>query len=321
MRRFRAGDLDIGGRSRERRPIAVPHAIIGREAELQRLRDVVQRRERPLVAFVEGEAGVGKTALLEAVVEEAAEAGSLVLRARPTAAEAGSSYAALDDLLRPAIGGLPRLAEPQRRALAAALLLEAAVDPVDPRLVGLACLSLLDALAGPVLLAVDDWQWLDAASAAVLSFVLRRLDPGGAKVIATVRRGEADEALAGLVRALPVDQALELTGGSARRGGDRAARPRADRGVDATARTRAAAPGVWREPAPRAGDRARAGRRGDDGHPEAARPPSRGALGRRPRGPPVRRGAGGAHAGGRRRRDATRRAGPGPGSRRRWRPT
>src|SRR6185295_11546828 len=105
---------------------------------------------------------------------EAETAGTRVLRARPTAAEAGSSFAALDDLLRPAIGGLPRIAEPQRRALAAALLLEAAPEPVDPRQVGLAALSLLGELPGPVLLAVDDWHWLDAASATVLTFVLRR---------------------------------------------------------------------------------------------------------------------------------------------------
>ena len=189
------------------------HAIVGREAELQQLREVVESAVRPVVAFVAGDAGVGKTALLEAIVGQAEEGGTRVLRARPTAAEAASSFAALDDLLRPAIEGLPRLAEPQRRALAAALLLEAAIDPVDPRLVGLACLSLLEALPGRVLLAVDDWQWLDAASAAVLSFVLRRLEPGGAKVIATVRRGEADEAVAGLVRALPVDQAIELAVG------------------------------------------------------------------------------------------------------------
>jgi DNA-binding CsgD family transcriptional regulator len=188
-------------------------AIVGREAELQRLRDCVREPGRPVVAFLEGDAGVGKTALMEAVVAEAAAAGSRVLRARPSAAEAGSSFAALDDLLRPAIEGLPRLAEPQRRALAAALLLEATSAPVDPRQVGLATLSLLDGLLGPVLLAVDDWQWLDAASAAVLSFVLRRLEPGGAKVIATVRTGEADEAVAGLVRALPVDQAIELAVG------------------------------------------------------------------------------------------------------------
>lgn len=110
------------------------HAIVGREPELQRLRAVVESTARPVVAFLEGDAGVGKTALLESVVAEAAAAGTRVLRARPTAAEAASSFAVLDDLLRPAIEGLPRLAEPQRRALGAALLLEAATDPVDPRL-------------------------------------------------------------------------------------------------------------------------------------------------------------------------------------------
>ena len=185
-------------------------AIIGREAELQRLRDCLQGPERPVVAFLEGDAGVGKTALLEATVAEAEVAGSRVLRARPTAAEAGSSFAALDDLLRPAIGGLPRLAEPQRRALAAALLLEVAAEPVDPRQVGLAALSLLGELPGPVLLAVDDWHWLDAASATVLSFMLRRLEPARAKLIATLRTGEADEAVAALIRALPADHAIEL---------------------------------------------------------------------------------------------------------------
>lgn len=190
--------------------MATPHAIVGREAELRELRDVVDGPGPPCVVFVEGEAGVGKTALLEAVVAEAAAAGSLVLRARPTAAEAGSSFAALHDLLGPVIDGLPRLPAPQRRALAAALLLEDSVDPVDPRLVGLACLSLLEALPGAVVLVIDDWQWLDPATLAVLSFVVRRVEPGGAKVLATVRSGEADEALAALVRALPADQALEL---------------------------------------------------------------------------------------------------------------
>ena len=188
-------------------------AIVGREAELERLRDCVRAPGSPVVAFLEGEAGVGKTALLEVMVAEAASAGTRVLRARPTAAEAANSFAALDDLLRPALEGLSRLAEPQRRALAAALLLEASADPVDPRQVGLAALSLLDGLPGPVLLAVDDWQWLDAASATVLSFVLRRLAPGVAKVIVTVRRGEVDAAVAELVHSLPVDQAVELAVG------------------------------------------------------------------------------------------------------------
>ena len=187
--------------------MAFAQAVVGREAELERLREIVDAPEPPCVVFVEGEAGVGKTALLDAVV---AELETLVLRARPTAAEAGSSYTALHDLLRPVIDGLPRLPAPQRRALAAALLLEDADGPVDPRLVGLACLSLLGALPGAVLLAIDDWQWLDAATLAVLSFVLRRLEPGATTTIATVRSGEADEALAALVRSLPAGHALEL---------------------------------------------------------------------------------------------------------------
>jgi DNA-binding CsgD family transcriptional regulator len=186
-------------------------AVVGRDAELERLRQVVQAEENPSVAFIEGDAGVGKTALLEAIVAETAAGGALVLRARATAAEAGSSYTALDDLLRPALGGLDALPAPQRRALAAALLLEDAEAPVDPRLVGLACRSLLAAQPGRVLLAIDDWHWLDAASAAVLTFVLRRLEPEGARVVATVRSGEADDELATLVQSLPVDQAVELT--------------------------------------------------------------------------------------------------------------
>ena len=157
--------------------------------------------------FVEGDAGVGKTALVEAV---AATARSRVLRARPTAAEAASSFAGLHDLLQPVIGGLARLPVPQRRALAAALALEDSPGQVDPRLVALACLSLLASVDGAVLLAVDDWQWLDTATLAVLTFVLRRLDGGEVKAIATVRTGEADEPLAALIRSLPDGLALEL---------------------------------------------------------------------------------------------------------------
>ena len=183
--------------------MTAPHAIVGREAELERLREVVRGPGAPCVAFIEGEAGVGKTALLEAVVGEAAAPGALVLRARPTAAEAGSSYSALDDLLRPVLEGLPRLPAPQRRALAAALLLEDARSRSSRGRSASRASSLLAGLPGAVVLAIDDWQWLDAASAAVLGFMLRRLEPGGAKVIATVRSGEADEALAALVRGLP----------------------------------------------------------------------------------------------------------------------
>ena len=187
--------------------MALAHAIVGRQAELAQLREVIDGPGPPHAVFVEGEAGIGKTALMEAAVAAAARP---VLRARPSAAEAGSSYAALDDLLRPVIGELDTLPAPQRRALSAALLLEDAEAPVDPRLVALACRSLLDARPAGVLLAIDDWQWLDAATSVVLTFLLRRLAPGGAKVIATVRSGEADEALAAILHGLPAGHALEL---------------------------------------------------------------------------------------------------------------
>ena len=185
-------------------------SVVGRDAELHRLRDWLATSSEPTAVFVGGDAGVGKTTLLEAVAGEAANAGARVTWARPTAAETSSSYAALDDLMRPLVGQLPRLADPQRRALAAALLLESPTEPVEPRVVGLACLSLLALSSTPTVLAVDDWQWLDAASNEVLSFVLRRLDPSRAKLVAAVRSGEADEAVATLLGALPAGRGVEL---------------------------------------------------------------------------------------------------------------
>jgi DNA-binding CsgD family transcriptional regulator len=185
-------------------------SLVGRETELHELGELLEPGGMPVSVFLVGEAGVGKTTLLEAAAKMAVAADARVLWARPTTAERSSSYGALDDLLRPVIGSLSRLPEPQRRALAGALLLEEIAIPVEPRLVGLAALSLLRLLDTPVLLAVDDWQWLDAASGAVLSFVLRRLDPADATLVATVRSGEADDALATLLRSLPAGQAREF---------------------------------------------------------------------------------------------------------------
>ena len=184
-------------------------SFVGRATELHELGELLDQSGEPVAVFLVGEAGVGKTALLEAAIGASATADTQVLWARATAAEQSSSYAALDDLIRPALGRLTGLPEPQRRALAAALLLEEAAVPVEPRLVGLAVLSLLRSLRVPVRLAVDDWQWLDAASRAVLSFALRRLDPADAKLIATLRSGEADDALGALLHSLPDGYARE----------------------------------------------------------------------------------------------------------------
>src|SRR5215208_5172528 len=92
-------------------------SLVGREPELQKLRAALAAPAEPAVAFIEGEAGVGKTALLETIAAEAAQSGRRVFWARPTARESGSSYAALDDLMRPFLDHVSQLAAPQRKAV------------------------------------------------------------------------------------------------------------------------------------------------------------------------------------------------------------
>src|SRR5215467_14816122 len=140
---------------------------IVRSAEWRRVRDFVTgvpARAEPGVLAVVGEAGAGKSTLWRAGVEASADAGLRVLRSEPTASEADLSFAGLSDLLAgvlpEVINGIPG---PQREALEVALLLRPAVDqPPTAHAVGLAALAALRAsLAhGPVLLAVDDVQWL-----------------------------------------------------------------------------------------------------------------------------------------------------------------
>src|SRR5215213_4464779 len=137
--------------------MATTEPLVGREAELNGLLEFLRDEGEPVVALLTGQAGVGKTTLLSAAASEAASAGASVMWARPTQAEASSSYGALHDLMGPTLNSLSRLAEPQRRAVAAALGFEDAAIPVEPRLVGTGCLSLLDELPRPALLAVDDW--------------------------------------------------------------------------------------------------------------------------------------------------------------------
>ena len=186
--------------------------IVGRESELESLRAFVCAEDGDAVlALIEGEAGIGKTALWTAAAEHARAAGATVLVARPSAAETASSYAALDDLVRPVLDRLQSVPELSRRALAAALLLEPSPGPPDVRAVAHGLLELLGNLA-PVVVTIDDWQWLDGASGEVLRFAVRRL-PEGVRVMATVRTGVSDEAVAALVRELPDGGALELTVG------------------------------------------------------------------------------------------------------------
>jgi hypothetical protein len=150
--------------------------LIDRHAEcgvLDGLLEAIRAGEsRALV--VSGEAGVGKTALLEYLSEQASECH--LARAAGVQSEMELPFAGLHQLCGPMLGILPRLPLPQREALRTAFGMSAGSAP-DRFLVGLAVLSLLSDTAEqqPLVCLVDDEQWLDRTSAEVLGFVGRRL--------------------------------------------------------------------------------------------------------------------------------------------------
>lgn len=138
---------------------------------------------------VRGEAGIGKSALLEYA---SAEAGPMrVLRATGAESETGLAFAALHQLLHPVTGGLDALPAPQRDAVAGALGL-AATRSDDRFLVSAGVLSLLIEAAADdgLLVVVDDFQWIDQASADALLFSARRLGSERVAMLLAVR-GEA----------------------------------------------------------------------------------------------------------------------------------
>ncbi len=165
---------------------------IGREQELEAVAGFMTGLRHGLAALVfAGEPGIGKTTVWRDAVGQAEAAACAVLSARPAEAEAGLAYAGLADLLDPVADQLlPGLLALQRRALEVALLREEP-DPegVDQRAVSAATNSALRFLSarGPVLLAVDDLQWLDRPSARVLEFALRRLADAPVGVLACER--------------------------------------------------------------------------------------------------------------------------------------
>jgi DNA-binding CsgD family transcriptional regulator len=188
--------------------------IVGRDQELGFLHAFLDRADGGSTAFVlEGEAGIGKSTLWLAGVEAARDRGLRVLEARPAETERGFAHAGLGDLLEPVLDDvLPELPAPRRRALEVALALEEETDvPVDPRTLAIAVRNALELLAaaGPVLVAVDDVQWLDASSARPLGFALRRLRDENLVVLFARRLGEAMEA-SDLDNVLPADRVERL---------------------------------------------------------------------------------------------------------------
>ncbi|MBV9424349.1 MAG: AAA family ATPase [Solirubrobacterales bacterium] len=153
-----------------------PTVLVGRGSErrlLDRLLEAVREGEsRPLVMV--GKPGVGKTALLEYLVESASDL--MVVRAVGVESEMELAFAGLHQLCAPLLDRLERLPAPQREALEIVFGLSAGAAP-DRFLVGLGILSLFSEVAEerPLLCVVDDAQWLDQASALTLAFVARRL--------------------------------------------------------------------------------------------------------------------------------------------------
>lgn len=169
--------------------------IVGRDEELALMREFLASTVAGPAAFIlEGEAGIGKTTLWTAGVSEAEAQGHLVLVARAAGAETKISFAALGDLLADVrLDEIPSLPAPQREALEVALAL-AAGPPPDTRTIAVAFLGVLRAFSAerPVVVALDDAQWIDRPSADAISFAARRLRREPVGLLVTVRTGEAD---------------------------------------------------------------------------------------------------------------------------------
>jgi DNA-binding CsgD family transcriptional regulator len=151
-------------------------SLRGRSSECARLDDLISavRGGGSRALVLKGEAGIGKTALLEYLVESAKDL--TLLRADGVESEMELAYASLHQLCAPLLGRLNRLVGPQRQVLEVVFGISGGTAP-DRLLVGLAVLSLLCEVAEerPLLCVVDDAQWLDQASALTLAFVARRL--------------------------------------------------------------------------------------------------------------------------------------------------
>jgi predicted ATPase len=150
-------------------------AIEGRRDDLELIHGLVRSVDGGALVLV-GDPGVGKTALLDAAADEANRVGSRVIRGAGAEFEVDVSFSTLNQALRPLERELSNLTDEQRSSVAVALGLSSGAPP-DRAIISNAVLELLSASTAdqPLLLVVDDLQWIDRASAAVLSYVTRRL--------------------------------------------------------------------------------------------------------------------------------------------------
>src|SRR5947207_2337762 len=167
--------------------------LIGRGREMARITTQLGeiRAGHGAALMMQGEAGIGKTALLEWAAGQTD--GMRVLRATGIESELELSFSGLAELCLPLLGRLDEIPAPQRGALRGAFAL-AAGRPGDRFVLAMATASLLQAEArdGPVLALIDDAQWLDRASADALTFMIRRLHGGPIGTLVAARTGEFD---------------------------------------------------------------------------------------------------------------------------------
>jgi len=167
--------------------------LVGRDNEIEALAEVVSTTpgSGSAILFV-GEPGVGKTALLDVAAQEAADAGRFVVRVTGAEFEAEIGYSALEQAVLPLTPFVDRLAPFQRSALLIATG-SAEGEPPERLVVAAAALRLLQLASEerPVLLMVDDLQWVDQASAEVFFFVARRVQGSRLCFLAAARTGSS----------------------------------------------------------------------------------------------------------------------------------
>ncbi len=170
--------------------------LVGRAVELGRVAAFLDAVSHgPNALFLEGAPGIGKTRLWSEGIRLARTRGYRVVATRPAETDAELAFVGIGDLLRDVLDDvLDDLPSPQRHALRTALLLEdASSSSPDRHLVDASVLGALRVLShtGPVVVALDDAQWLDAASADALAFAFRRVADEPLGLLATVRIGTA----------------------------------------------------------------------------------------------------------------------------------
>jgi DNA-binding CsgD family transcriptional regulator len=195
--------------------VGVPaSSLFGRDEELARVRALIEGVSDSGGALViRGEAGIGKSALISQAAIRAKQRGFSVLTATGVQSETRYAFAGLHQLLHPFLGALDKLPGPQRRALEKAFgtLDVGPGEAPDVFLIALGALGVITdaAVKAPLLLVVEDAQWLDRPSCEVLGFVGRRLDLEPVILLFGVREGvssPADEAGLPELRLTPLEE-------------------------------------------------------------------------------------------------------------------